>query len=65
MSKTNHRVNKDRGERLGESTSHRHRRDFKVKANELIDLYDDPDNIDLIIEEDEEFVRYEKIKRTK
>ena len=62
MSKTNHRVNKDRGEKLGESVSHRHRRDFKIKANDLIEVYEDLEDLEL---DDDDFERYEKIKRKK
>ncbi len=43
MSKTNHRVNKDRHEKLGESMSHKRRRNFKIQSANLVDMYLDGD----------------------
>jgi len=64
MSKTNHRVNKDRGEKLNEAKAHKKRRGFKMKVNELIDMYeDDPDSLYDEIYDEESFETYEKIKR--
>lgn len=67
MSKTNHRINKDRGEKLGEAEAHRQRRGFKVKVNQVLDLYDDdPDDLfDSALYEDEELVTHVKIKRSR
>lgn len=65
MSKTNHRVNKDRGEKLQEAKAHQQRRYFKVKSNQLIDLYeDDPDGLFEDLYEEETFETHVKIKRT-
>lgn len=62
MSKTNHRINKDRGERLGESKAHRKRRDIHQKVKHIIELYDSDEDLEEIFDSDE-WDRYEK--RTK
>ena len=62
MSKTNHRVNKERGERLGESKAHRRRRDFKRKASDLVEVYEEGELPELVYE-DEDWQRYEKRKK--
>lgn len=64
MSKTNHRVNKDRGEKLREAKAHKQRRNFKVKSHQLVDIYEEnPEALDDFY--DEEFETHEKIKRVK
>lgn len=63
MSKTNHRVNKDRPEKDGESFQHKARRQTKQKFDELIELYDvDPDALDSIYDEPE-FEPFAKTRR--
>lgn len=55
MSKTNHRINKDRGEKYGEAEAHKQRRGTKQKVSLLVDSYaefDDPDDIYDLLAED-------------
>ena len=66
MSKTNHRVNKDRGEKQGEAKAHRQRRNFKVKSNQLVDIYeDDPEALYDEFYDEDAFETYEKMKRVR
>lgn len=51
MSKTNHRINKDREERRGEAPAHKVRRDMGLRLNDYIERYNHGDTLD-----DEEFL---------
>lgn len=42
MGKTNHRVNKDREEKLGEAKAHKQRRGVKQELDRYMDYYHDP-----------------------
>jgi hypothetical protein len=63
MSKTNHRVHKDREEKLGEAVAHKQRRGFKKKVSDLLDTYDPDDETVFELLEDEQFEPVEKIRR--
>lgn len=64
MSKTNHRVNKDRAEKDSESSQHKVRRQTKQKFDELVEIYDnDPDAIDELYEDEPEFESFVKTRR--
>jgi hypothetical protein len=65
MSKTNHRVNKDRTEKLQEAKAHAQRRGFNTKAKQLAEYYDpsDPDLLYDEVEDDEPFETYTKMRR--
>lgn len=65
MSKTNHRVHKEREGKAPESLAHKKRRDGKQKMNRLTDtFYEDPDNLEDIYEY-EEFETFERMKKKK
>lgn len=64
MGKTNHRVNKDREEKLGEAEAHKRRRKSNTRLEQVVEYYnhDDPQLIvDELFEFEEE--RFEKIRR--
>ena len=63
MSKTNHRINKDREEKLGESYAHKKRRNFKQQASEVVDIFDTDEDVLLDYLDDEQFETVEKIRR--
>lgn len=68
MSKTNHRINRDREEKLRESKAHAARRQFKNKVELLVDLYDhekDPDEIYEEVFDETEYESFVKIRRTR
>lgn len=65
MGKTNHRINKDRAEKLSEAAAHKQRRGAKQQVDRLVGAYveyDDPDELydDM---EDEEIETFVKIRR--
>lgn len=64
MSKTNHRIHKDREEKLGESKAHKKRRGFTQKALQFVETVD-LNNEDAVYDylDDEEFETVEKIRR--
>lgn len=63
MSKTNHRVNKDRPEKDGEPVHHKVRRQAKQRFDEFVELYEaDPSALDLVYD-DPEFEPFEKTRR--
>ena len=63
MSKTNHRIHKDREEKLGESTAHKKRRDFKHHVSALVEGCDPEDDAVYELLDDEDFEPVEKIRR--
>ena len=64
MSKTNHRVNKEREEKLGESKAHKKRRGFSRKASEFVEVFElQSEDVLYAYLDDEEFETVEKIRR--
>lgn len=61
MSKTNHRVNKDREEKLPESYSHKSRREGRRKVDQILEQFYDGD--DLYDYMDDSYEEIEKIRR--
>lgn len=60
MSKTNHRINKDREEKLSEPTAHKMRRNAKNRTNLIVDIYEEEnvEELEDFLEEDlETFVK--------
>lgn len=65
MSKTNHRVNKEREEKLQESSAHKKRRGFKRQASEVAVLYEEVKREEYLLDylDDDEFETFEAIRR--
>jgi hypothetical protein len=65
MSKTNHRVNRDREQKLRESEAHRLRRNLKSQADHLVGMIHDLSEIDEMEELFDEYEedRFVKIRR--
>jgi len=63
MSKTNHRINKDREGRAPESKAHKSRREAKRLADHLAEVFEEvEDDLDLFYDE---YEPYEKIGKRK
>lgn len=60
MSKTNHRVNKDREEKLPESVSHKNRREIRKKVEHMVEQFYEEEDYDYL---DDDYDPFEKIKR--
>ena len=64
MGKTNHRVNKDREEKLGEALAHKKRRKAHAQLDLFVEQYNH-DTVDMYADEffEIEEERFEKIRR--
>ena len=66
MGKTNHRVNKERTEKLGEAEAHKKRRGAKQKTQLLVESYSYFDDADRLYDDlmaNDELETFEKIRR--